>query len=124
MRISALALTASVIGLLLRRKNAEFAALFSIAVIVSVLMAALHYAEGFRELIRTSRSMLGGGEELLIPVIKCLGCAIVTRICAELCRDASQSALAAAVELAGSFCAMGISLPMILTLLKRIGGLL
>ena len=35
-----------------------------------------------------------------------------------------QSALAAAVELAGAFCALGISLPLILSLLKRIGALL
>lgn len=123
-RIIALSLTAAVMGLLLRRKNAELTSLLSMAAIAVSLMSALRFADGFRELTSTVRSTLGGGEALLLPVLKCLVCAIVTRIGAELCRDASQSALAAAVELAGAFCALGISLPLILSLLKRIGALL
>ena len=123
-RITALSLTAAVIGLLLRRKNAELTSLLSMAAIAVSLMSALRLADGFRELTGAVRSSLGGGETLLLPVLKCLACAIVTRIGAELCRDASQNALAAAVELAGALCALGISLPLILSLLKRIGALL
>ena len=123
-RISALSLTAAVVGLILRRKNAELTSLLSMSAISVTLMSALRFADGFRELTGSVRSSLGGGEVMMLPVLKCLACAIVTRICAELCRDASQSALAASVELAGAFCAMGISLPLILSLLKRIGALL
>ena len=123
-RITALSLTAALVGSLLKRKNAELTGLLSMAAIAVSLLAALRCAEGFRELTYTVRTALGGGETLLLPVLKCLACALVTRIGAELCRDASQSALAASVELAGAFCALGISLPLILSLLKRIGGLL
>lgn len=123
-RITAMSLTAAVMGLLLRRKNTELTSLLSMAAIAVSLLSALRCAEGFRELSNTVRAALGGGETLLLPVLKCLGCAIVTRIGAELCRDASQSALAATVELAGAFCALGISLPLILSMLKRIGALL
>lgn len=123
-RITALSLTAALLGLLLRRKNAEFAGLLSIAAITVAMGAVLQYAAPFRELTQTVRQMLGGREELLLPVLKCLGCALVTRLGSELCRDASQASLAALLELAGSFCAVGISLPLILTLLRRIGAML
>lgn len=124
MRVAALSLTAALLGLLLRRQSAELAALLSIAAIAVALGGVLRYAAPFRELTQTVRVILGGREELLLPVLKCLGCALVTRLGSELCRDASQSALAALVELAGSFCAFGVSLPLILTLLKRIGAML
>lgn len=123
-RIAALSLTAALFGLLLKRKNAELTSLLSAAAITVSSIAALRYAEGVRELTRTVRQMLGGEETLLLPVLKCLGCALVTRLGSELCRDASQSALAASVELAGALCALGISLPLILSLLKKIGALL
>ena len=123
-RVAALSLTAALLSLLLRQKSAELASLLSMAAIAVALGGVLRYAAPFRELTQTVRQMLGGREELLLPVLKCLGCALVTRLGSELCRDASQSALAALVELAGSFCAFIISLPLILTLLKRIGAML
>ena len=123
-RVAALSLTAALLGLLLRQRSAELASLLSIAAIAVAFGGVLRYAAPFRELTQTVRRILGGREELLLPVLKCLGCAIVTRLGSELCRDASQSALAAFIELAGSFCAFGVSLPLILTLLKRIGAIL
>lgn len=123
-RAAALALTAAVLTLVIRKKNPEMASLLSIAAITAVLLAALRYAEAFRELTATVRTLLDGSESYLLPVLKCLAAAIVTRIASDLCRDASQTALASAVELTGTVCAVGISLPMILAVLKRIGGLL
>ena len=123
-RAAALALTAAVLTLVIRKKNPEMASLLSIAAITAVLLAALRYAEAFRELTATVRTLLDGSESYLLPVLKCLTAAIVTRIASDLCRDASQTALASAVELTGAVCAVGISLPMILAVLKRIGGLL
>ena len=123
-RAAALALTAAVLTLVIRKKNPEMASLLSIAAITAVLLAALRYAEAFRELTATVRTLLDGSESYLLPVLTCLAAAIVTRIASDLCRDASQTALASAVELTGAVCAVGISLPMILAVLKRIGGLL
>lgn len=123
-RAAALALTAAVPGLLIRRKNPELTSLLSMAAIALILSAGLHALDGLRDLLKNVRTMLGGAESLLLPVLKCMGTAIVTRIASDLCRDASQSALASAIELTGSFCALGISLPLILVMLKQIGGLL
>lgn len=49
--------------------------------------------------------------------------AIVTKLASELCREASQSAAASAVELAGTLCAFSVALPLIMSMLKMIGGM-
>ncbi len=123
-KAAGLAITAALLNLLLRRKNPEMAALLSISAVTVILLASFRYLQSFREFTDTVRIMLGGGESFLLPVLKCLAVALVTKTASDLCRDASQSALASAVETAGSICALGICLPMILQVLKQIGGLL
>ncbi len=123
-RAVCLALTAAVLVLLIQKQNPELAGVLSIAAICVLLLSVLRYLSAFQELSATVRGLLSGSETVLLPVAKCLAAAIISRVAADLCRDASQSALASAVELAGTFCAVGISLPLILSVLKQIGGLL
>lgn len=121
---AAAALSAAVFGLLLRRKNPELTSLLSVAAIAVLLIAALRWAMPFRELSETVRTMTDGKETLLAPVLKCVAAAVVTQITADLCRDASQSALASAAELTGTLFALGLSMPLIVSMLKMLGGLL
>ena len=46
---------------------------------------------------------------VLDPVIKTVGIAILTRISSEVCRDAGESGIAAAVETAGAVLALWIA---------------
>lgn len=121
---AAAALSAAVFGLLLRRKNPELTSLLSVAAVAVLLIAALRWAMPFRELSETVRTMTDGKETLLAPVLKCVAAAVVTQITADLCRDASQSALASAAELTGTLFALGLSMPLIVSMLKMLGGLL
>ena len=57
----------------------------------------------------------GGGGDLLhavSPLLKTAGIAVVTRIGADLCRDAGESAVASAVEMAGAMGALLAVLPL------------
>ena len=60
---------------------------------------------------------------MIAPIMKCLAIAIVTRIASELCKDSAQNAAAAAVELAGTVCAVSTVMPLLMSVLKMIGGL-
>ncbi len=118
------AVCSAVCILLLRRTNPEFSFALS-AVTASVLLLA--GASLFEELLRALREMsalLGGGAIEMRPVLKCLGIASVSRFGADLCRDASQSAVASAVETVGGVCALAVAAPVILGLMTTIGGLL
>ena len=123
-KISIAALNAVLIGLLLRKRSPELSTVLSMCAVCMILLSALGFAAGLKELTETVRKIVGDSETLIAPVLKCVGIALISRVSAELCRDASQSAAAAAVEWAGSACAMGVAMPLILGMLKMLGALL
>ena len=123
-KAAATVLLTSLIALLIRKSNPELALLINIAAVVFVFFAACDYAFGLRELSDTVHTMMRGKESFTSPVIKCVAVSLVTRITSDLCKDASQTATASALELLGTVCALGIAMPLILSVLKTIGGLL
>ena len=123
-RVSASVICVLLVSLLIRRTNPEMAALLGLAVVAVILLASLRLSSGIQELHGFVRDKFGLSDTVMQPVIKCVAAAIVTRLTADLCKDSSQSAAAAAVELAGSLCALGIIMPLLMTMLRMVGGLL
>ena len=66
----------------------------------------------------------GLSSDLLQPLVKTVGIALVTRTGAELCRDAKQGAMASVVEMAGAFCAIIVSLPLLGAVWELLRGML
>lgn len=95
----------------------------SAAAIVIIITAAMSFASSLRELAAAVKNMSGSADALITPVLKCVGIGAVTKISTELCRDSSQSSAAAALDLAGTLCAIGVSMPLIMSMLKLIGGM-
>ena len=122
-KAAAAALTAAAIGLLIKSRNPEISLLLSTCTVALILIATLGFVGGIKDLADAVKTIAGSEETLTGPVLKCLAIAIVTKICSELCRDSSQAAAAAAVELAGTACAMGVAMPLIMSMLRMIGGM-
>lgn len=123
LKTAAAALTAVLINLMIRRYNPEISLGLSLCAITVIFAAALRFSSGLMELVDAVKSIAGSENMMIAPVIKCLAIALITKISAELCRDASQAASAAAVEFAGTVCAMGVTVPMIISMLKTIGSM-
>lgn len=111
---------ASVIALAIKRSAPELG--FALCAAVSLLAAALavELLSGFAELLALVQEDTGLSPSVVSPVIKCVGIGIVTRLSADMCRDAGQSAPASAVELCGTACAMAAALPLVRALLKLV----
>ena len=124
LKAAALALTAALIGIVLRRTNPEMTLLLSICTVVFIMGAALGFAKSFTELARTVQRIFGVSETLIKPVIKCVAVAIITKMTSDLCKDSSQAAAASAVELAGTVCALCIIMPLLMSMLTAIGGMI
>ena len=122
-KCAAAALLSSLVCLLIKRTNPEMSMILSAGAIVIIVAAALGFASSLIELAQAVRNISSGADVLITPVLKCVGIGAVTKISAELCRDSSQSAAAAAVDMAGTLCAIGVSMPLILSMLKMIGGM-
>lgn len=122
-KCAAAALISSLVCLLIKRTNPEMSMVLSAGAIVIIIAAALGFASSLIELAQAVRNISSGADVLITPVLKCVGIGAVTKISAELCRDSSQSSAAAAVDMAGTLCAIGVSMPLILSMLKMIGGM-
>lgn len=123
MKCAAAALLATAICLLIKRTNPEIAMLLSAGTIVVIMSAAMGFARSITELAAIIKTMTEDSDVMIIPVLKCVGIGAITKISSELCRDAAQSSAAAAVDMAGTLCAIGVSMPLIVTVLKLIGGM-
>lgn len=122
-KAAAAALIAGAVGLLIKRSNPEISLLLSVCTVALIMIAALGFAEGLKELAAAVKTIAGSSETLIAPVLKCVAIAIVTKIASELCKDAAQAASASAVELAGTICALSVAMPLIMSMLKMIGGM-
>lgn len=123
MKAAAVALIAGMMGLLIKRSNPEISLLLSAAAVTMIGIAAMSFAGEIKGLVRTVKTLCGTSDVFLATVLKCTAVAIITKLTAELCRDASQGACAAAVELAGTVCAMCLAMPLIMNMLKMMGGM-
>lgn len=123
LKSAAIALVSAIVGLIIKRYNPEISVLLSSCTVAMIGIAAVSFAGELKSFVYTVRTLTGTSDVYIAPILKCVGIAIVTKLTAELCRDSSQSASAAAVELAGTVCAMSVAMPLIMSALEMIGGM-
>ncbi len=123
-RCAAIALIRALIGLLLRHYHPELSFSLSAVTLAVILLACGVLLDTVLHAIRDAERILGQSSLQIRPVLKCLGIALTSRLASDLCKDASQGALASALEIAGTLCAAAVSMPTILTVLSMIGGML
>lgn len=115
---AAVCVTASLLALVVKRGSPELALLLALGAAVAVLLslggAVGDIAAFFRELGTVS----GIPRELLTPLYKTVGIAVVVKIGGGLCTDAGERALSAVVETAGAVCALAAALPLLRAVLE------
>lgn len=124
LRASAVLILTSLVVLLIRKNSPELSQLLSITAVTVIGIAACGLLSQIQGFISYVRTMTVDMNPIISTTAKCVCIALVSRITSDLCRDASQSAAASAMEFIGSMCALCVSLPLILSVLKTIGGLL
>lgn len=123
-KISVIAGAAVLCAAVLKRSVPELALLVGIAGGAVILFELSGVLEPLKQLLGGLSAASGMEEEVLIPVWKAVGTAAVTKVTAELCRDAKENGVAAFVELAGSLLALTLAAPLIWAVFEGIGGLM
>ena len=116
-------LAGAVVALLLRKNAPELALALSLAVCLMGAGMAMELFGQLKQIVQLAREQTGLSPAVVGPVLKCVGIGAVTRLAADLCKDAGQGAVASAVEMCGAACAMTAALPLIRALLQMIGDL-
>lgn len=123
-RVAAAAVTAAVLGAVLRRHTPELGLLLVLAAGLWMLGVCANALGAALEVLRELTGLTGMDEELLVPVVKTVALSLLTRLTAEVCRGAGEGGIAAFVETAGTVLALGVSLPMVRAVMILMGELL
>lgn len=113
LRIAAVCLALLPVLLLVKRAAPEQALLLSAAVLAAAGLALVGLAAPAVERLRALFDQAGLDSSHTAILLKTLLASIVTRLCADLCRDSGSQALGSAVELAGSLTALLLLLPLL-----------
>lgn len=124
LKITAVAVAAAVCAAVVKKNAREVGLLLSLTAGALLLSMVLGAVESVRALMDELGEAAGLSPAVLTPVIKTVGIAILTRIAAEVCRDAGESGIAAFVETAGAALALAVALPLLHAVLDTIMGLL
>jgi len=123
-RVMAIAVVGSVIGLVVKKSSPEMSLLLTISVAVFALYLAFEVIGGVVGFIRSLAETAGISPAVLGVVLKTVGIAIVTKLTSDICRDAGQSGVAAGVEAAGTITAVYIALPLLESVISMINSLI
>lgn len=123
-KIIAICLIGAVLTLLLEKSHPELAILLALSVCAGLLLFGLSRLGTALSALKQLAQAGGLSSDLLQPLVKTVGIALVTRTGAELCRDAKQGAMASVVEMAGAFCAIIVSLPLLGAVWELLRGML
>lgn len=123
-KVAVTGIIAAVCAVVLRKQVPELAMLLSICAGAMILL----YCSGAISSVRTFMDELataGGLTSAVVePVVKVTGIAVITRLAADFCKDAKESGIASAVEMAGSALALLTTIPLMSAVLELLGTLL
>ena len=109
----------------IKRHTAELGVVLSLAACVLIGLFLVNMARPVVVFFSELRAMTGLDRSLMEPLMKTLGVGLLSQLCAGVCSDAGESALAKLVELAGSVLSIYLALPLfraVIELVQTMGG--
>ena len=123
-KIAAVAVTAALSAVVVKKNVPEIGLALGLLAGALILFFSLSALEGVKSLIESLADTAGLSPAVLTPVVKTVGIAIVTKLAAEVCRDAREGGIASFVEIAGAAGALFVCLPLIEAVLAVVGDIL
>ena len=123
-RISAIAVAAALCAVPLKKQVPEIGMVLGLVAGVFILLLSYPVMKSIIKLMVSLSETANLAPAVLAPVIKTVGIAIVTKLSAELCRDAKEGGIASFLESAGAVLALGVCVPLLEAVLSMVGELL
>lgn len=123
-KIAALAVVAALCAAVVKKQSPEIAMVLALAAGAMILLSCVQGLSRVLDVLDELAEFGGLSSAVVAPVVKVAGIAVVTRIAAEICRDAKEGGLAGFVETAGTVLALLTALPLMTAVLSTLDGLL
>lgn len=119
-KIIGLGLIAVVVIIILKQYRPEFATYASIITGILILVLAMDKLSGIVSLLNSLADAASINRKFLEILIKITGIAILTEFGVSVCKDSGESAIASKIDFGGKVIIIGISIPIISSLLEAI----
>ena len=123
-KVAAAAIAAALCAVVVRKQSPEIALALGIGACALIVLSCSGALASVVELADKLAQTGGLSVQVVEPVMKTAGIAIVTRLAADFCKDAQEGGLASAVELAGTALALSVTLPLVSAVLDVLTQLL
>jgi len=123
-KVAAAAVAAALCAVVVRKQSPEIALALGMGACALVVLYCSGALTAVMELADKLAQAGGLSAQVVEPVMKTAGIAIVTRLAADFCKDAREGGLASAVELAGTALALAAALPLMTAVLDVLTQLL
>lgn len=120
LQTAAICVLAAILSLLLKKATPQMGILLALAAATVVFLVLLGQLGDLMDFLREMSAAGGIRQELIAPLYKTIGIALVVKIGGNLCRDAGESALASVIETTGTVCALLVSLPLMRSVLATL----
>ena len=124
LKIAAIAVAAALCAVVVKKQTKELGVVLALAAGAIILLLSLDAIERVKGLMETLADTAGLSPAVLAPVLKTTGIAIITRVAADVCRDAGEGGIASFTETAGAALALFVALPLLEAVLHTVIGLL
>ncbi len=111
-RIAAVALIVVILTVLLKKTSPDIAILLPMAFCVVILFLLAQYAGKIISQVESVAESIGLSIAYFSPLLKVVAIAVISKVFADICRDADETAIGNLVETAGAFAAIIVSLPL------------
>ena len=123
-KIAAAAVAAAMCAVVVRKQSPEIALVLGVGACALIVLSCSGALESVVELTDKLAQAGGLSAQVVEPVMKTAGIAIVTRLASDFCKDAKEGGLASAVELGGTALALAAVLPLMTAVLDVLTQLL
>ena len=124
LKIIGLALITTISVIILKQQKPEIAVIVGVAGSVLIFFYLVDMISNVFGLFETVVSKTNIDSELFIVLIKIIGIGYITEFSANICSDSGNSAIASKIILAGKLTIFLLSVPIIISLIELIVGLL
>ena len=119
-QIAMIGIGAVALALMVKQQKSEYALYLSLSAVVLILVFSMNRLQVVMETIRKIEQYTG----IDVAMLKILGITYVAEFASGICKDAGFSAIGSQIEMFAKFSIMAVSVPVLLTLLETIEGLL
>lgn len=123
-KAAAIAVVGAVLSLVMKKTSPEMALVLAVSLAMLVIYIAVDAMKSLTDFVETLSDTANLSPAILTVVLKTVGIAILTKLSADICRDAGQSSVASGLELTGAAASLYVALPLMRTVFSMINGLI